>query len=70
MRYTIYNMPRRNRTPKHILRKLPVKEQTKIRYPTKKAAEAAMCQRILYEPTVLLRVYQSPHDGGWYLTSK
>ena len=44
-------------------------ERTKVRYATKQAALAAIAEASKYQTDIPLRVYQSPHDGGWYLTS-
>ncbi|OYX37939.1 hypothetical protein B7Z00_02590 [Candidatus Saccharibacteria bacterium 32-50-10] len=63
-------MPRRNKQP--TLRRTPPThsaERSKVRYATKQQAMAAAKDRMLYHPDLELSVYQSPADGGWYLTS-
>ncbi|MFZ1802151.1 MAG: hypothetical protein WAW62_04600 [Candidatus Saccharimonas aalborgensis] len=62
-------MPRRNRTPKRVPYQKPATERVKVRYTTKQAAEAAIRHTAIYSPDISLRTYQSPQDGGWYLTS-
>ncbi len=63
-------MPRRNKTPKHQPYRPPRGEGTKKRYPNRAAALRAIAELRKYQLDVQLRVYQSPHDGGWYLTSQ
>lgn len=63
-------MPRRNKTPKHQPYRPPRSEAAKKRYPSRAAALRAIAELRKYQLDVQLRVYQSPHDGGWYLTSQ
>ena len=63
-------MPRRNKTPKHQSYRPPHNEAAKKRYPSRAAALRAITELRKYQLDVQLRVYQSPHDGGWYLTSQ
>lgn len=63
-------MPRRNKTPKHRPYRSPRSEATKKRYLSRAAALRAITELRKYQLDVQLRVYQSPHDGGWYLTSQ
>ena len=63
-------MPRRNKTPKHQPYHPPRSETAKKRYPSRAAALRAITELRKYQLDVQLRVYQSPHDGGWYLTSQ
>jgi hypothetical protein len=63
-------MPRRNNTPKHV----PYEPRTaaaplKKRFGSKQAAEFAIKEQQKYHLDLELSVYQSPVDGGWYLTS-
>lgn len=64
-------MPRRNKQL-IVKRVLTVQspEAGKIRYPSKQAALSAANDRMCYHLDLVLSVYQSPQDGGWYLTSK
>ena len=64
-------MPRRNK-PKYVLyrRDQPAAEKNKVRYATKQAAERGAAETIKYQPDLHFSVYQSPIDGGWYLTSQ
>jgi hypothetical protein len=63
-------MPRRNKTPKHQPYRQPRSETAKKRYPSRATALRAITELRKYQLDVQLRVYQSPHDGGWYLTSQ
>ena len=64
-------MPRKNRPVLRLKRTTTQKpEAGKIRYPSKHAAEQKIRDSKLYNPDVILSTYQSPTDGGWYLTSK
>lgn len=63
-------MPRRNNTPKHI----PYEPKTaaaplKKRFPSRQAALQAIKELQKYNLDLELSTYQSPVDGGWYLTS-
>lgn len=63
-------MPRRHKPT--VKRQLPAgntSESSKKRYASKSAALAAAREQQKYELFHTLRVYQSPHDGYWYLTS-
>ena len=63
-------MPRRHKSPiERQLPKVSTNERTKNRYATKQAALNAAREQQKYELHVTLHVYQSLHDGGWYLTS-
>jgi|APMI01.1.fsa_nt_gi hypothetical protein len=64
-------MPRRNHTQK-VTRKIPQlrPEAQKTRYASRQSAQKAAEQQMLYYPELQLSIYQSPYDGGWYLTSK
>ena len=64
-------MPRRNKHPivKRVLA-AQSPEISKVRYPSKQAALSAANDRMRYHLELELSVYQSPQDGGWYLTSK
>lgn len=64
-------MPRRNRTPKHdyYVNKTAHAPQKK-RFPSKQAALDAIRELQKYHLELELDVYQSPVDGGWYLTSR
>ncbi|MBP6038341.1 MAG: hypothetical protein KA604_03320 [Candidatus Saccharimonas sp.] len=61
-------MPRSHSTPKIIRYKPNSSEQSKTRYATKRAAENAIKDLQMYHLDLNLRTYQSPTDGGWYLT--
>lgn len=61
-------MPRRNNTPKHTPYAPSVSEQAKTRYRSKADAERAAEDLMRYDLNLTLRAYQSPTDGGWYLT--
>ena len=64
-------MPRRNKQP--IIKRVLIARQpeaNKVRYPSKQAALSAANERMRYHLDLQLSVYQSPQDGGWYLTSK
>lgn len=64
-------MPRKNRPVLHLKRAPTQKPEIgKIRYASKHAAEQKIRDSKLYSPDVALSTYQSPRDGGWYLTSK
>jgi len=63
-------MPRRNNTPKHV----PYEPNTaaaplKKRFPSRQAALQAIKELQKYNLDLELSTYQSPIDGGWYLTS-
>jgi len=63
-------MPRRNNTPKH----LPYEPRTaaaplKKRFISKQATLLAIQELQKYHLDLELSVYQSPVDGGWYLTT-
>lgn len=64
-------MPRKNRTPKHTYYQ-PTTAATpeKKRFPSRQAAEQAIRELQKYHLDIQLAVYQSPVDGGWYLTSR
>lgn len=64
-------MPRRNKL-KIISgrRNQPTTESNKMRYTTKRAAQQAATEAAKYHLDLRLSVYQSPGDGGWYLTSR
>lgn len=64
-------MPRRNNMQK-VTRKIPQPrpEAQKTRYASRHAAQKAAEHQMLYHPELQLSIYQSPYDGGWYLTSK
>ncbi len=64
-------MPRKNNTPKH----QPYQPRTaaapvKKRFVSKSAALAAIKELQKYHLDIELTIYQSPVDGGWYLTSR
>lgn len=64
-------MPRKNHTPPHT----PYHPRTahapeKKRFASKQAAERAIRELQKYRLSLELGIYQSPVDGGWYLTSK
>jgi hypothetical protein len=62
-------MPRRHKSPtKRRLSQGASKEAAKVRYPSKQAALAAIREHEKYNLDTPLRPYQSPNDGGWYLT--
>lgn len=65
-------MPRHNRTPKHTLfiRSPPSSETAKTRYSSKQQALRAIKELKKYHLDSDFAVYQSPQDGGWYLTSQ
>lgn len=64
-------MPRRNHTPKIEQYKPRVSAQSpKKRFVSRQAALTAIKELQKYHLELELRVYQSPDDGGWYLTSK
>ena len=63
-------MPRKNNTPKH----QPYLPRTatapfKKRFASRQAALLAIKELQKYHLELALDVYQSPVDGGWYLTS-
>lgn len=63
-------MPRRNHTPKHE----PYQPRTaaaplKKRFISRQAAQLAIKELQKYHLDLELDIYQSPVDGGWYLTS-
>lgn len=63
-------MPRRNRTPKHE----PYQPRTaaaplKKRFASRQTAQLAIRELQKYHLDLELDIYQSPVDGGWYLTS-
>ncbi|QCT39770.1 hypothetical protein GWK73_01635 [Candidatus Saccharibacteria bacterium oral taxon 955] len=64
-------MPRKNRTPKH----KPYQPRSattpdKRRFLSRDAALRAIKELQKYHLDLELDIYQSPIDGGWYLTSK
>ncbi|MGB4767848.1 MAG: hypothetical protein WBP22_01175 [Candidatus Saccharimonas sp.] len=64
-------MPRRNR--QRPITKLPssrTAEAGKIRYASRASAEQQIREQQKYQPDLKLSTYQSPTDGGWYLTSR
>lgn len=63
-------MPRKNRAQPHV-RYQPNSAHApeKTRYASKAAAERAIREIRKYHLDAKLTVYQSPVDGGWYLTS-
>lgn len=61
-------MPRRNKTPKHVPFKPTSHSQAKTRYATRADAERAIAHLQRYNLELSLRTYQSPTNGGWYLT--
>ena len=63
-------MPRRNNTPKHIpYQNKSASAPLKKRFASRNAALAAIKELQKYHLDLELNVYQSPNDGGWYLTS-
>jgi hypothetical protein len=63
-------MPRRNKSP-HVVRSVTRQlAAQKTRYRNKHDAQAAADDQMRYQLDLILRVYQSPNDGGWYLTSE
>jgi hypothetical protein len=62
-------MPRRNKsTIKRHIPRSSTNESAKVKYPTKQAALIAAEYTMRHNLDLVLTVYQSPHDGGWYLT--
>ena len=64
-------MPRKNKTPKH----QPYQPRTaaaplKKRFSSRQAALLAIKELQKYQLELELDTYQSPVDGGWYLTSR
>lgn len=62
-------MPRRNKTPRHKTFNPIQVETSKRRFATKRQAEDAAKERMLFTPNLQLSVYREI-DGGWYLTSR
>ncbi|MBC7764595.1 hypothetical protein H7Y29_02680 [Microbacteriaceae bacterium] len=63
-------MPRRHKPLKNQSKRPTISpEAGKVRYPSKHAAEHAAKEVSKYNLDVNLRTYQSPINGGWYLTS-
>lgn len=63
-------MPRRNKTAKHTpYQPAASAESAKKRFGSRQAAIAAITELKKYHLDIELSVYQSPTDGGWYLTS-
>ncbi len=66
-----HKMPRRNRPQKQPPKySAPHTTQSKTRYASRQAAEQAAKEQMKYHLDLVLHAYQSPTDGGWYLTSK
>lgn len=64
-------MPRKNHTSKHDYYKpRTATAPEKKRFASKQAAERAIRELQKYNLDLELDVYQSPVDGGWYLTSR
>jgi hypothetical protein len=62
-------MPRRHKpTIKRLLPASSANEPAKVKYPTRQAALAAAEYAMRHNLDLALSVYQSPYDGGWYLT--
>lgn len=61
-------MPRKNNHVKHTPFQLNDHEAGKKRFATKQAAEKAAEYQMLLKPDLLLYVYKSDLNGGWYLT--
>jgi hypothetical protein len=61
-------MPRKNKNVKHTPHTPANPHGAKTRYQTRSEAERAADYRMLLNPGLDLYVYQSPDDGGWYLT--
>jgi len=64
-------MPRKNSRPKH----QPYQPRTaaaplKKRFASRQAALSAIKELQKYHLELELDIYQSPVDGGWYLTSR
>jgi len=63
-------MPRKNRTPKHIpYQNNSARAPQKKRFVSRQAAQNAIKELQKYHLDLELDIYQSPADGGWYLTS-
>ncbi|RKV94118.1 MAG: hypothetical protein D8G53_11625 [Candidatus Saccharimonas sp.] len=63
-------MPRRNRTPKHQrYRNNSARAPEKKRFASRSDALRAIRELQKYHLGLRLTCYQSPVDGGWYLTS-
>lgn len=64
-------MPRRNRTPKHTpYQNKSARAPQKKRFVSRQAALNAIKELQKYHLDLKLDIYQSPADGGWYLTSR
>ncbi|HRC28308.1 MAG TPA: hypothetical protein PKV96_02880 [Candidatus Saccharimonas sp.] len=62
-------MPRRNKSPR-IIKSIPQQPaKQKTRYTNEHDARRAADYQMRHHLDLVLRVYQSPTDGGWYLTS-
>ena len=69
--FTLVTMPRKNKTPKH----QPYQPRTAVaplkkRFSSRQAALLAIKEVEKYHLDIALDIYQSPVDGGWYLTSR
>lgn len=63
-------MPRKNRTPKHQrYQNNSARAPQKKRFKSRSEAEKAIRELQKYHLYLKLDCYQSPVDGGWYLTS-
>ena len=64
-------MPRKNRTQPHSrYQHKSAHAPDKKRYASKQAVERAIRELQKYHLDLELSYYQSPVDGGWYLTSR
>lgn len=69
--FTLVTMPRKNKTPEH----QPYQPRTaaaplKKRFSSRQTALLAIKELQKYQLELELDTYQSPVDGGWYLTSR
>lgn len=63
-------MPRRHKPQKNAAQPQALsRESHKVSYPTKRDAERAAAETAKYNLDLILRPYQSPTNGLWYLTS-
>ncbi|MFZ1361143.1 MAG: hypothetical protein WAS27_03920 [Candidatus Saccharimonadales bacterium] len=63
-------MPRRNNTQPHQPFHFVNHEASKTRFRSQQAAQKAANRQMLITFNLKLYVYQSPFDGGWYITRK
>lgn len=64
-------MPRKNHTPKHsYYQPKTAAAPEKKRFASRAAAQKAIKELQKYHLDLELDIYQSPIDGGWYLTSR